>query len=1580
MAGLFDFEKFYTEKSVKTEIQLDLSGIELKSTASSEAGNDDGSADNVGMNEYVTNNVMYKVARISVNGSTFIGTNDRIIVEYTDADGVSGHEVTITECCPIDVLAGANLVQIPETRALFTSSTLVTGNVAYKEDPNEKKTASTPTGIFWVVGNERYQVTFVTFEYVPRVRLQNVSNVSVAEREQTAGCLYMNPADTNFTNTNQNPWDLNFNWVTVNRALGGLGFYGSRYLGWKWYDKTSTKNRNCVMGYDAFRKRIAEMGKILEPNNMGLKVTYYDDALAEPTYKDDGTVKDAGDWTRTQMTGRTKWVDKNGYYDSMTKFVADCKAKGDNNPLPDLSGNEVVVSEDGTSNTIAKTTAVIPNVSDAFKKFYYPAEDLADEFNDKYFETYRSIMSIRGVRGFMSGSLKRKLSNEVTRLHKEATAETKMSYFVDIASCYNVMKRMLDNNKISYIKRSYLDGNKKEYFRAISNTSGKVRFAYPYNESDRTININSILPVNSYRPMSDEGYLGETPYLYYYNTRNRGLYNQYRDWIVCSTSMTWRSIKQQLCEAFTTMINQKYGLSEGQQGYSKWWYGVNKSNVEDESNVEDFFVDITAIAPNGDAVVRTCTVPSSSNTLWGDTALPNATTWVAEMGNAWNVYSCSKYEWTARHFIDQYERFLYVITQTDVDRDTNYVDPTTARLEDDKEILVVAWDNASTESKVIELYDFEPSYETYDNVGDIPNGDIDGCISFATDVMKDAIDEIDTILSVQGIYLGVAYLLIQKSNLGDAKENYADLMTTINKIRWYQTYTGESVFTNRSYVGDRSKIVCPYLYMPARFMVPVAMYKKVRVKYRRFFRTRHKMVKRSIGVRWVEVAFVDNDVYEAYPQNSNEPRQFYAIGKSARISNKELIFDTDLEGSETGQLQVKTITKFNTADFQLNDADGVEISVEVDKSSRKFKIVTDDVQSGTVWVYGVYLPLDPTNKSDERTPVRVEYKMPYLPYDSEIRRWAFESFGAFDQSKDSSISREVPPSDDKIDGWRIFKPSSKRIGDLRAQLGIYDAASILVGILRNAYGARQVEIVETMRSKDDQDLMCSGSAESTFLSWHNYGLAVKILVKDAVTGLPIQDGSDDMKKLIDIAEGFTTACLNGAFGKPLNVVWCGRLKMGANNFVWEFLPIGINHKDAPKFRDALLNQEDPVASLGFIDVDASGYVYNTVPKDKIPYVLRKSSTYQDALIVNGHHYVSPAKIRNYKVPHDLVLRNVLEFVNLVQAKQGANGTGLAGGASMNDWKALNEKSFKQLIMYYGMIGSLSAAKALVAGDYVEKYRNTVDTKFSENYVAMVQEFLGSLYDDAKIYIESVGDGGAWISVKDGRIHIKTTDLVPDYNPNTKEDFFGEKQAGVKNMKRGLWVNGVFRTEEELEKMGYKIETVSEGSFMEGFENGQVVRGDALMVHSLMAAQIKTEFDKIRDMFENFSGNLMYDHFKDSPNAEMEGMLENEFGLIAGQDLIEFEKLKTIFQQKDINDNAPISPDGTVLGAGANEEDGSESIYEKVVSNAELAGIRKASLTKEHVQVTARANALTTEQMYKLITKGKMTSANDLLSR
>ena len=64
MAGLFDFEHYYKEMNIKTDIKLDVSDIPMKSSATSSVMNEDGTIDEVNMNEIVTNNVMYKIAVI----------------------------------------------------------------------------------------------------------------------------------------------------------------------------------------------------------------------------------------------------------------------------------------------------------------------------------------------------------------------------------------------------------------------------------------------------------------------------------------------------------------------------------------------------------------------------------------------------------------------------------------------------------------------------------------------------------------------------------------------------------------------------------------------------------------------------------------------------------------------------------------------------------------------------------------------------------------------------------------------------------------------------------------------------------------------------------------------------------------------------------------------------------------------------------------------------------------------------------------------------------------------------------------------------------------------------------------------------------------------------------------------------------------------------------------------------------------------------------------------------------------------------------------------------------------------------
>ena len=131
---------------------------------------------------------------------------------------------------------------------------------------------------------------------------------------------------------------------------------------------------------------------------------------------------------------------------------------------------------------------------------------------------------------------------------------------------------------------------------------------------------------------------------------------------------------------------------------------------------------------------------------------------------------------------------------------------------------------------------------------------------------------------------------------------------------------------------------------------------------------------------------------------------------------------------------------------------------------------------------------------------------------------------------------------------------------------------------------------------------------------------------------------------------------------------------------------------------------------------------------------------------------------------------------------------------------------------------------------------------------------------------------------------------------------------------------------------------------------------------------------------------MYDHFADGPNANNADMLENEFGIIAGQTLMSFDALRAMVDKSDINGS------GNTLGTGAGklsddsygDLDGNgnplESVFEKVVSNAQLSGVRLASLTREHVTEVPRSNGLSVERIYAILTNGKKVMGNDLMRR
>ena len=893
----------------------------------------------------------------------------------------------------------------------------------------------------------------------------------------------------------------------------------------------------------------------------------------------------------------------------------------------------------------------------------------------------------------------------------------------------------------------------------------------------------------------------------------------------------------------------------------------------------------------------------------------------------------------------------------------------------DKKFKIIKWGVSGSDTL---LSNYEPMYKYNTN----------NTVSVATiisliDSIKTVVNQYDSIMTA--LYTYNSILAMSKQNdLKVIQNNLDELNDVIEKIKWYQEFTNESVFETREYIDSANypKVsLCEYKSVPARLLIPVKMYRRVKTTTKILGIKRTKWKRKSIGVRWVEIRYIDTSVYKKYVSNTNTPYIIYNINSPATISvtsdNSLLVLEIPLKSE---------ILKYSTCEVSFTGISGYTSYYDATINSDMELIINDTKFNLSMGEYSctamyVKVDLEKTQSDDSLSNININYNIPYLPYDTELSRWAFTTYGPFDQSKYATQNRSGDYTYDSAgnlvypernDGYTIFPETSKDISSLRQGLDIYNKVALLLCILKNVYGSDRVQLLETVRSIDDQESLCLGGEESTMLSWHNYGLAVKIRILKSDLINPIEDGDSDMLKLIDIAETFSNDAYNGKYGDPINVVWCGLLVIGANIFDWEFLPIGVTHKDAPKFRNSLLSQKDPIIENGYINVTDKKYAVNSEILTDSPYILKTSNAYKNGININGNIYVSQDDIINYNPPNDINLINIIEFINLIKVKMDANGSTLTNRSDIYEWKSLNPISFKQLILYYTMTNNIASAKGLISGDYIEKYQNIINTYYNSDHIEFVKQFLGNLYYSIKIYVESAGDG-AYILLSDGKMRVPIKEAKSTFNMSS-ENLFGQKQIDVEHVEYGTWKDGVFISENDSEMSIY----TTDSPVIDGYENGIATSGDALYIHTLISAQIKKEFDSIKTDFESLNIKLMYDNYEDGPNADDYNILENEFGIIQMQDLLPYNKLKNLFIQKNIN-NKNVASDGTVLGAGVNEEDKAdnvESIFEKIVSNAEMNGIRTANLTKEHVIVTE--NTMSTEQFINIISNGKIPSAKDII--
>lgn len=869
------------------------------------------------------------------------------------------------------------------------------------------------------------------------------------------------------------------------------------------------------------------------------------------------------------------------------------------------------------------------------------------------------------------------------------------------------------------------------------------------------------------------------------------------------------------------------------------------------------------------------------------------------------------------------------------------------------------------------------------------------------------------IISTSFITVGIAASALAGAieSVSNSRNYLNDLDKIIKRIRWYQHYTNESIFPDRQFLRDGDESDDPQGPMTddvfthdkrmCRLLIPVYMgTRKIKKRVKNIFgHMKTKYVKVDLGVRWVELNFVDTKVYEKYRTNdkplgktssvNKRINSVYANGNVVTCTLKSAISDTIMATKPfPDTVSFTTVgllhTKLNGS-FSGKIIDSTHIQFTVDTAS----FANYSSTGGTL--SKIILPFDKTKEPDVAKNITVRYQMPHLPYDSELRKKVFTEFGSFDQSIYANKSRN---GDYKVDiagnivlnndiqGWEIFHQSSKSIKDMRSGIDIYNKVQFLMQLLVDEFGKNRVYLIETTRSYEDQEKLQLGGLVSSFLSWHNFGLAVKIKITKADLITAIEDGSDDMMRLLDIAEAFVNGCQQGHYGEPVNAVWCGQLVTGPDLFVWEFLPIGVGHKDALKFRDSAYAQIDPVVSNGYVNVTKKGYIVDTATylTANEPYILKNSKALNEATIINGDKWVEAKKINNFIIPNSLILKDIKEFLLLVQGKMNANGTDLMGRRMVSEWKSNNQKSFDQLVIFNSLIGNYAVSRGLLSGDYIDKFSHIVDRYYKTDPIKFVQLYLGDAYKDIKISIDDFSDS-SYISLNDGKLTTYVLDARSTHregNGNT----FGQKQLDFNSVEFGQYQGGVFIKEGDDRIIDIKTDL----PVISGYDDlGNPIDGDARIIHALIADQLYNEFTQIKDNFTNLKIKFMYDSFYNSPNYVQVDMLENEFGVINTQDLLTFPQLRDMYARIKIN-NQKADFDGTVKGAGANIEDMepdsetnlTQSVYEKLLSTSQQVGARKALLTREKplIQPIEARNKI--EKTIQLLNKNRMPKATDLL--
>ena len=1519
---MYDFEKYYANIDAKAEVNIDLSGVDIEKPQ----GNP---------NEHVTNNVVYYVTGIQLaNDVDFsvpveVSTNDRVKVDVRVGSETETSYISILH--PLaDVLdAGIGSEWHP---GVNRESLLVLDST---DDPNE--------AISYTILNDSNGSVGESYAY---------ARVSVAPRYEF---ITGNGNDDILGRINGNmlsPMQVNQNVIsdasvdnlpnTMQAIYALLGLYGKRKVALRTIRKISnrTARRRAVIEYDTFRKRMGLISDWCAENNYGVDVKYYDRSMAEPLPEgiEDATADDyrrnrkqakakhriyqaamlAADITRTTMKRNASFLD--AYGTDLPAFLS--------NPKTSALVDNLTPAGDGV-------TALIPPVKDAAKGIFYPREEIENDFYSEFTEVYDGLKdALRIMRRYLSSKTKRKIRRLGAKFSHHSATDGTLS--VDLDSLINLFDTnygMLGvgqammctgNNGLPeqvtvYPRVFQVNGVFEQSTGKVSSWGASPDTTIPGNRGINVIGMHFVYGSNDY---STDDY----------------------SWDKAVCEMTSDEVRSALVDAYNWVLKRD-GLKP--------------------IDVDALGLDDTSFTGGYNSLVDS------------DIRYRQCKRYIQFVGAWMNlIRSCGTKEgfwaFSNSHMIAPGESMMDWLLRLAIGGLVDWNLSGTYR--------VLDWETASSPGDgPIDYSSFHPGYELEWGVEPDSPDDIDNAVSAAS-IMVSAYKEMKGQLLTRAPFMSTYRIVRACMALESVSESIEDLEETVDRIIWYQAFVNESAFTNRSMYLDRDAwlnrggnddddyVALPFTpwALPARFMVPVAMYRKVRKKYRRWGMTRHKTVKVYDGVRWAEVRFYDLNVYSEYPQVEETPGQVFTLEKPASVNGTVVTFDEPLPGeiynAGTGELtfgdpSATTMQVVFDSDIVAHLADGADAPA----LAGEHEVVTVKVP-----------PEKSRNDGDALTPVTVHVESPSLPYDEEIRKKEFVDYGPMSQDKYFDVYRfgsgGFPgiPDRDRVSGWKAFRPTSRKIEDMREGIGVYDKLAFLVSVLEHEFGKNRVDLINTWRSGEDQKGICTGGPESEMLSWHNYGLAAKILIYQDDCTTPIVDKSDDMKRLVKVARALTDIFWGGRVGAPCNLVWCGRLKVNPSLFDWEFLPVGVEHKDAIVFREALLAQKDPVIECSYVDVDANGLVVPVRPEDSRPYVLESSSGYRNAVMVGGHKFMAPDRIANYETPSDIVLYDVVEFIDLINLKMAANGNTLGDRGNMYEWKTLNDSACTQLIRYFALTNNLKSAKALLAGDFVEKYQAVEDAYYSTSVVDYVKNMLGDRYETAYVTIDNSQDAG-FITLHDGKLHVQVTDIVPDNVP-TMMDMHGQQRVDENHIKRGVWRDGVFYETGEIEIPF----TVTEEPVIEGYVDGVPEYGGALALHQAVASELHAAFIEIRDMFEKYTGPVMYDRFRDGPNADKFEQLENEFGAIAAQDLVSFDELDAMLSMDEIGRKGDNGSDGDRHG-------GPNDIYEKVIDNAQIAGMRKAIRTTERMHITNRGNGLTPGQIYRAAMGGRAPDANDIMS-